>query len=278
MIPGASPGARGARCRSRRPCDDGRDAPARATIRARRRPLRPALASLVAARLAPAPAGRSPTARSRPSRRRSATCSSAGRSSRCRRCALAVALGCVDLGGPAGRRGASRATRCPRRRTRGLRAGWRRSRSRCCRDRALRHDAVLGPHGPAPPADARRRAAPRPRRRRSRCSCASPRRERRRRWILPVLHSRVAAGPGLPGRGLARSSPAVMWASHFSPLFDVALEDPLVHDLEHVLFLGAALLFWWPAVGLDPARGGCPTRPRSCTSSCRCPRTRSSRS
>jgi putative copper resistance protein D len=45
----------------------------------------------------------------------------------------------------------------------------------------------------------------------------------------------------------------VMWVAHFSPLFDAALEDPLVHDLEHGLFLGAALLFWWPAVALDPA-------------------------
>jgi putative copper resistance protein D len=44
-----------------------------------------------------------------------------------------------------------------------------------------------------------------------------------------------------------------MWVSHFSPLFDAALEDPLVHDIEHLLFLGAAFLFWWPAVALDPA-------------------------
>ena len=44
-----------------------------------------------------------------------------------------------------------------------------------------------------------------------------------------------------------------MWGTHFSPLFDAALEDPLVHDLEHVLFLSGALLFWWPAVALDPA-------------------------
>ena len=44
-----------------------------------------------------------------------------------------------------------------------------------------------------------------------------------------------------------------MWVSHFSPLFDAALEHPLVHDMEHVLFLTVALLFWWPAVALDPA-------------------------
>jgi putative copper resistance protein D len=55
---------------------------------------------------------------------------------------------------------------------------------------------------------------------------------------------------------------AVMWGTHFSSLFDVALEDRLVHDLEHVLYLVAALLFWWPAVGLDPSpwRLGHPAR------------------
>jgi cytochrome c oxidase assembly factor CtaG len=54
----------------------------------------------------------------------------------------------------------------------------------------------------------------------------------------------------------------VMWASHFSPLFNAALEDPLIHDFEHTLFLTTALLFWWPAVGLDPApwRMGHPIR------------------
>jgi putative copper resistance protein D len=36
-------------------------------------------------------------------------------------------------------------------------------------------------------------------------------------------------------------------------LFDLALEDRLAHDVEHALYLGSALLFWWPAVGLDPA-------------------------
>ncbi len=45
----------------------------------------------------------------------------------------------------------------------------------------------------------------------------------------------------------------VMWTSHFSPLFDAALEDPFVHELEHLLFLCSALLFWWPVVGVDPA-------------------------
>lgn len=55
---------------------------------------------------------------------------------------------------------------------------------------------------------------------------------------------------------------AVMWLAHFSPLFDAALEDELLHRIEHALFLGAALLFWWPVVGADPSphRLGHPAR------------------
>ena len=74
----------------------------------------------------------------------------------------------------------------------------------------------------------------------------------RRRWILPILHGRVTRILAFPVVAWVIFA-GVMWVSHFSPLFDAALEDPLVHDLEHVLFLGAGLLFWWPAVALDPA-------------------------
>ena len=74
----------------------------------------------------------------------------------------------------------------------------------------------------------------------------------RRRWILPVLHSRIVRVLTHPIVAWILFA-AVMWVSHFSPLFDAALEHPLVHDLEHVLFLTVALLFWWPAVALDPA-------------------------
>lgn len=85
--------------------------------------------------------------------------------------------------------------------------------------------------------------------------------ETRSRWILPVLHSRpvgVLAHPAVAWLVFV----SVMWATHFSPLFDLSLEDRLVHDLEHGLYLGAALLFWWPVVGLDPGprRMGYPAR------------------
>jgi putative copper resistance protein D len=45
-----------------------------------------------------------------------------------------------------------------------------------------------------------------------------------------------------------------LYALYFSPLFDLTLRNPLVHDLVHVHFLAAGLLFWWPLVGLDPSR------------------------
>src|SRR5688572_304096 len=79
---------------------------------------------------------------------------------------------------------------------------------------------------------------------------ASP--ETRRRWVLPILHARLVRILAFPVVAWLIFA-GVMWVSHFSALFDAALEDPLVHDLEHALFLGAALLFWWPAVALDPA-------------------------
>jgi len=79
---------------------------------------------------------------------------------------------------------------------------------------------------------------------------ASP--EARRKWILPTLHSRavrVISHP-LVAWGLFA---AVMWFSHFSPLFDAALDDLVLHRLEHALFLGTAMLFWWPVIGVDPS-------------------------
>jgi cytochrome c oxidase assembly factor CtaG len=54
----------------------------------------------------------------------------------------------------------------------------------------------------------------------------------------------------------------VIVASHFSNLYNVALENELVHSFEHAAYIGAALLFWSPVAGLDPAarRIGWPVR------------------
>ena len=74
----------------------------------------------------------------------------------------------------------------------------------------------------------------------------------RRRWLLPILHSRVVRILAFPVVAWLLFA-AAMWGTHFTPLFDAALEDPFIHDIEHGIFLVAALLFWWPAVALDPA-------------------------
>jgi putative copper resistance protein D len=76
--------------------------------------------------------------------------------------------------------------------------------------------------------------------------------ETRRRWILPLLHARIVRLVTFPVFTWLLFA-GVMWASHFSPLFEAALEDELVHRLEHALFLGSSLLFWWPVVGPDPS-------------------------
>jgi putative membrane protein len=76
--------------------------------------------------------------------------------------------------------------------------------------------------------------------------------EPRRRLILPVLHSRIVRVLAFPVVSWSLFA-AVMWGTHFSPMFERSLEEPFIHDLEHLLYLTAGLLFWWPAVALDPA-------------------------
>lgn len=38
---------------------------------------------------------------------------------------------------------------------------------------------------------------------------------------------------------------AALWVWHLPVLFQAALEEPFIHELEHISFLGTALLFWW---------------------------------
>ncbi len=74
----------------------------------------------------------------------------------------------------------------------------------------------------------------------------------RKRVVLPLLHSRAARVISFPVIAWLVFA-GVMYGSHFSPLFDAALENVFVHLLEHALYLSAALLFWWPVVGADPS-------------------------
>ena len=73
----------------------------------------------------------------------------------------------------------------------------------------------------------------------------------RHRLMLPVLHSRLVrlvASPLIAWPLFA----IAMWLTHFSPLYDAALEDPALHVAEHLVYLVSGALFWWPVVAADP--------------------------
>jgi cytochrome c oxidase assembly factor CtaG len=76
---------------------------------------------------------------------------------------------------------------------------------------------------------------------------------RTRRRMVRVLHSPPLRVIGYPLVAWVLFTLS-LYALYFSPLFDLSLRQPLVHDLVHLHFLAAGLLFWWPVVGLDPSR------------------------
>lgn len=47
-----------------------------------------------------------------------------------------------------------------------------------------------------------------------------------------------------------------LWAWHHPVLYQMALRNKWVHDLEHLLFFSTALLFWWPIVNPAPRLHG----------------------
>lgn len=73
-----------------------------------------------------------------------------------------------------------------------------------------------------------------------------------RRRLVAVLQSRVVHAISFPLVAWVLFA-AVNWGWHFSSLYDDALENVALHYLQHATLLGAALLFWWPAIGVDPS-------------------------
>jgi cytochrome c oxidase assembly factor CtaG len=74
----------------------------------------------------------------------------------------------------------------------------------------------------------------------------------RRRWLLPLLRSRLVRLLAAPPLAWAQFA-VVLWASHFSPLYEAAVRNDGIHALEHLLYLVSAVLFWSPVVGIDPS-------------------------
>jgi cytochrome c oxidase assembly factor CtaG len=82
-----------------------------------------------------------------------------------------------------------------------------------------------------------------------------------RRWLLAVLHSRVARVLSFPPLTLALYivSP---WALYFSGWYRASLESVYVHEMMHVHLVVVGALFFWPLMGIDPVPGrvGYPAR------------------
>jgi putative copper resistance protein D len=73
----------------------------------------------------------------------------------------------------------------------------------------------------------------------------------RKNVLLPVLHGRLVKALTFPVFAWLALA-GTMWISHFSPFYNASLENEWLHRLEHAWYVAAALLFWWPAIGLDP--------------------------
>jgi putative copper resistance protein D len=75
-----------------------------------------------------------------------------------------------------------------------------------------------------------------------------------RKWLLSVLHSRLAKVLCFPLVGfiLFVLSP---WVLYFSGWYDATLHSAALHDLLHVHFIVVGSLFFWPLLGLDPVPG-----------------------
>ncbi|MGK2874185.1 MAG: cytochrome c oxidase assembly protein [Nocardioides sp.] len=75
-----------------------------------------------------------------------------------------------------------------------------------------------------------------------------------RRWLLAVLHSRVATVLTFPPLTLALYviSP---WALYFSGWYEASLRSPFIHEMMHVHLVLVGSLFFWPLLGVDPLPG-----------------------
>lgn len=78
----------------------------------------------------------------------------------------------------------------------------------------------------------------------------------RRRILVRVLRSRAVYLLCRPPVAFTLFAVTLI-ASHLTGFYELALRNENVHALEHLVYLATALLFWYPAVGVDPG----PARP-----------------
>ncbi|MHB1861070.1 MAG: cytochrome c oxidase assembly protein [Solirubrobacteraceae bacterium] len=76
-------------------------------------------------------------------------------------------------------------------------------------------------------------------------------RRRTRRRIARVLRSRVVSVLSAPASGLGVFALVVL-GTHFTGIFQLALQNPTVHELEHAAFFLAGMMFFAPLIAADP--------------------------
>lgn len=75
-----------------------------------------------------------------------------------------------------------------------------------------------------------------------------------RRWLLVVLHSRVARVLSFAPLAflLYVTSP---WALYYTSWYDASLSSAYVHEMMHIHLVAVGALFFWPLMGIDPLPG-----------------------
>lgn len=80
---------------------------------------------------------------------------------------------------------------------------------------------------------------------------------RPRRWLLALLHSRLAA--------VLTFAPLTFllfvispWALYFTGWYDASLHSTFVHEMMHLHLVLVGCLFFWPLLGIDPVPGRLP--------------------
>ena len=75
-----------------------------------------------------------------------------------------------------------------------------------------------------------------------------------RRWLLAVLHSRVAKVLSFAPLAflLYITSP---WALYYTSWYDASLSSAYVHEMMHIHLVAVGALFFWPLMGIDPLPG-----------------------
>jgi cytochrome c oxidase assembly factor CtaG len=77
---------------------------------------------------------------------------------------------------------------------------------------------------------------------------------RPRRWLLAVIHSRVAKVLSFPPLTFTLFV-ITPWALYFSGWYAASLHHDVLHDLTHLHMVVVGCLFFWPLVGVDPLPG-----------------------